>query len=97
MVIATAAELQSIRYPRMLGLFQLEALTTVAPEPSLALLTETAIDVLRHVPTNADRPALQFRDGCGARLDRGDAQRESHRPARTCQPRTAPVPDPASS
>jgi alkaline phosphatase len=57
MVIATATGLQSIRYPRMLGLFQLETLTTVAPEPSLALLTETAIDVLRHVPTSADRPA----------------------------------------
>ncbi len=60
MVIATAAELRSLRHPRMLGLFQLEALTTVAPEPNLALLTETAIDALRQSPPSAERPAQHF-------------------------------------
>ena len=63
MVITTASELQSIRYPYMLGLFQLDALTTVEPEPCLAMLTEQAIDALQHAnPTstgqNQDQPGF---------------------------------------
>jgi len=60
MVVGNKAELQSIRYPHMLGLFQLEGLTTVAPEPSLALLTEKAIDVLGHANLSSVEPTLGF-------------------------------------
>ncbi len=47
-VVGTASELRSIRGPHALGLFQLEALTTVEPEASLAMLASKAIQVLRH-------------------------------------------------
>lgn len=47
-VIETASELRSSRGPHVLGLFQLEALTTAEPEPSLAMLAGKAIQVLRH-------------------------------------------------
>jgi len=47
-VIETASELRSSRGPHLLGLFQLEALTTAESEPSLALLAVKAIQVLRH-------------------------------------------------
>ncbi len=46
--VETAEELQSIRHRPLLGLFQLDALTTLPPEPSLALLTEKAIQALTH-------------------------------------------------
>jgi len=45
--IETADELRSVRYPQLLGLFQLDALTTTVPEPSLALLTQKAIQTLK--------------------------------------------------
>jgi alkaline phosphatase len=48
LVVETASELRSSRGSHMLGLFQLEALTTAEPEPSLALLTGKAIRALRH-------------------------------------------------
>lgn len=44
--IRTAEELRAAQHPRILGLFQLGSLTTVAPEPSLAELTTKAIDIL---------------------------------------------------
>ncbi len=47
-VVETASELRSTRGPHVLGLFQLEALTTAEPEPSLALLARKAIQVLRY-------------------------------------------------
>jgi alkaline phosphatase len=45
--IETAGDLQTLRTPYMLGLFQLDALTTKTPEPSLATLTRRAIRILR--------------------------------------------------
>lgn len=44
--VQTARELDAVRHPYMLGLFQLDAMTTAPPEPSLAALTRKAIDVL---------------------------------------------------
>ncbi len=44
--IAAAGGLSSLHGPYALGLFQLDALTTVPPEPNLALLTRTAIHLL---------------------------------------------------
>ena len=44
--VTTAAELGSAQCPYVLGLFQFEALTTMAPEPDLATLTRRAIDLL---------------------------------------------------
>ncbi len=48
MVVETVSELRSGRDTHMLGLFQMGALTTAEPEPSLALLTRKAIRVLKH-------------------------------------------------
>ncbi|MBN2129849.1 MAG: alkaline phosphatase [Sedimentisphaerales bacterium] len=45
--IETTAELRAVRHRHLLGLFQPEALTTEAPEPSLELLTKKAIGALR--------------------------------------------------
>lgn len=45
--IETARDLRRPRQPYVLGLFQLEALTTEPPEPSLALLTKKAIRTLK--------------------------------------------------
>jgi len=47
MCVTTERELGSIRGLYVLGLFQLDSLTTMAPEPSLAALTREAIQVLR--------------------------------------------------
>jgi alkaline phosphatase len=44
--LETADELSSAHGPYVLGLFQLGPLKTTAPEPSLALLTQTAIQIL---------------------------------------------------
>lgn len=44
--IETAKELEEAHGPYLLGLFQYDALTTKPPEPSLAELTEKAIEVL---------------------------------------------------
>jgi len=57
--VETAAELRAVRAPYLLGLFQVEALTTLAPEPPLALLTRKAIGALR----NAEQPASGRRSG----------------------------------
>ncbi|MHC4520235.1 MAG: alkaline phosphatase [Planctomycetota bacterium] len=46
--VESAAELRSVRAPYLLGLFQVEALTTIPPEPPLALLTRKAIGALRN-------------------------------------------------
>jgi len=44
--IQSTKELKTVQHSHILGLFQLDSLTTVAPEPSLAELTAKAIDVL---------------------------------------------------
>jgi len=46
--VETVGELRATRRPYMLGLFQVEALTTEPPEPSLEMLTREAIKTLRH-------------------------------------------------
>jgi alkaline phosphatase len=61
--IETAEELRSATGPRLLGLFQLDALTTKSPEPSLAQLTEKAIQVLRQGPRSADASGRATRRG----------------------------------
>jgi alkaline phosphatase len=54
--IETAAELRAVRAPYLLGLFQVEALTTIAPEPPLSLLTKKAIGALRNAePSSTGR------------------------------------------
>jgi len=45
----TTEELLPIKHPYLLGLFQKDALTTMAPEPSLACMTTKAIKTLRRV------------------------------------------------
>ncbi len=52
--LETAEQLRSTNAPRLLGLFQLDALKTRSPEPSLAQLTEKAIQVLRQRPRSGD-------------------------------------------
>ncbi len=47
MYVTTEPELHSVRGAYVLGLFQLDSLTTMAPEPTLASLTCEAIRVLR--------------------------------------------------
>jgi alkaline phosphatase len=44
--VTSEQELRSTQHPYVLGLFQLEALTTAPPEPSLSTLTREAIRVL---------------------------------------------------
>jgi len=53
--IQTPAELRSVNDndSHLLGLFQLDALTTAEPEPSLALLTRKAIRVLKRANLNS--------------------------------------------
>lgn len=46
--IETAGQLRSVNAPYLLGLFQHEGLTTVSPEPMLALMTKKAIACLRN-------------------------------------------------
>ena len=45
-VVGTREELMQVRSGNLLGLFELEGLTTVAPEPTLAELAEKAIQLL---------------------------------------------------
>jgi alkaline phosphatase len=51
--IRTADELQSANDSPLLGLFQLDALTTADPEPSLAKLTRKAIRLLKRANLNS--------------------------------------------
>lgn len=51
--IQTLDELRSVTDAPVLGLFQLDALKTVGPEPSLAFMTRKAIRLLRHVNLNS--------------------------------------------
>jgi alkaline phosphatase len=51
--IGTADGLQSLGSSHVLGLFQLDALTTAPPEPSLAQLTMRAIRILKHAYLNS--------------------------------------------
>jgi len=46
--VETAEQLRSVNAPYLLGLFQHKGLTTVAPEPMLALMTRKAIECLRN-------------------------------------------------
>jgi alkaline phosphatase len=46
-VITSQSELTSVHRPYVLGLFQIDALTTVPPEPSLAELTGRALQLLQ--------------------------------------------------
>ncbi len=60
MYVTTEGELGSIRSPCVLGLFQLDSLTTVAPEPSLACLTRHAIQVLSKGNSKSSRAKAGF-------------------------------------
>ena len=51
--IRTAEELQSADGSHVLGLFQLDALTTIEPEPSLAKLTRKALRLLKRANLNS--------------------------------------------
>jgi alkaline phosphatase len=44
----TASQLRSVTAPYLLGLFQYKGLTTIPPEPMLALMTRKAIECLRN-------------------------------------------------
>jgi alkaline phosphatase len=46
--VETAGQLRAANAPYLLGLFELGGLSTVAPEPMLALMTRKAIQCLRH-------------------------------------------------
>jgi alkaline phosphatase len=52
--VETADELPSVDAPYVLGLFQLDALKTTGPEPSLPLLTREAIRILAHCVESGD-------------------------------------------
>jgi len=58
--VETACDLRSSGDDRILGLFQLGALTTVEPEPSLATLTEKAIETLHRVNHRPDTEGPGF-------------------------------------
>ncbi|MBN1508169.1 MAG: alkaline phosphatase [Sedimentisphaerales bacterium] len=60
MYVTNASELRSIHYPYILGLFQLDALTTAQDEPCLASLTRKAIQVLRRVRSSSSRGSAGF-------------------------------------
>jgi alkaline phosphatase len=51
--VETADELRAVRAPHLLGLFQVAELTTVPPEPTLAFLTQSAIDSLSNAGTSS--------------------------------------------
>ncbi len=51
--VQTVSELRSAREAPLLGLFQLDALTTAEPEPSLAFMTRKAIRLLKKVNLNS--------------------------------------------
>jgi len=57
--IETADALRSAHGPHILGLFQLDALKTTGPEPSLAVLTQKAIQVLKRV----NRESIEKKSG----------------------------------
>jgi alkaline phosphatase len=68
--IETADGLASLRGPYVLGLFQLDGLTTIEPEPSLALLTRRAIELLRQAqPGREDTQAGFFLVVEGSQID----------------------------
>jgi alkaline phosphatase len=56
--VQTAPELRAAGDSHLLGLFQLEGLTTAPPEPSLAFMTRKAIRLLKRV--NRDSPDDRF-------------------------------------
>jgi alkaline phosphatase len=70
-VITSKAELSDVRRPYVLGLFQLEALTTVPPEPSLTELTSRAIELLQTTNRGlfSRRPAGFFLMVEGSQID----------------------------
>ncbi len=58
--VQTADELQKAQAAYVLGLFQMSHLTTLAPEPPLAVLAKKAIDLLQGKQTDASTPAKGF-------------------------------------
>jgi alkaline phosphatase len=58
--VTTQQDLGSVRCAYVLGLFQLDALTTKAPEPSLASLTSEAIRVLKNKNRKTSRTKAGF-------------------------------------
>ena len=68
--VETAEAMQSLHGPYALGLFQLEGLKTVPPEPNLASLTRKAIELLRQVkPDSASGKARFFLMVEGSQID----------------------------
>lgn len=67
--VTTEPELRSIRGPYVLGLFQFDSLTTVAPEPTLASLTLSAIDVLKKSSRSSNKKAGFFLMVEGSQID----------------------------
>lgn len=58
--VETAAQLRSVNAPYLLGLFQDEGLTTLPPEPMLALMTRKAIQCLRSDRSRSPRVRTGF-------------------------------------
>ncbi|RPI49144.1 MAG: alkaline phosphatase [Acidobacteria bacterium] len=68
--ITTDHAMRFVQAPHVLGLFHLDALTTVSPEPSLASLTRKAIQVLRKAKgTSSDRKQGFFLMVEGSQID----------------------------
>jgi len=59
-VIGTANQLRRVRGPLVLGLFQLDGLTTLSPEPMLAEMTKKAIDILDQTATDSRKYGRGF-------------------------------------
>jgi alkaline phosphatase len=61
--VTTGTELQAAGHPYLLGLFQLDPLTTAANEPTLAALTQKAIQVLSQVKRKPPFPFFEQKAG----------------------------------
>ena len=59
-VIETANQLRWVHGPRVLGLFQLDSLTTFSPEPMLAEMTKKAITILDDTATDSKKYGKGF-------------------------------------
>ncbi len=59
-VIESANQLRWVHGPRVLGLFQVDALTTISPEPMLAELTNRAITILDETATDSRKYGRGF-------------------------------------
>ena len=63
MYLETGDELPSARGPYVLGLFQVGPLTTIAPEPSLVMLTQKAIQILKSDVDTGRKPGTTGTSG----------------------------------